>query len=478
MLGWPSRTLRTVNFRTFFLFSLLAVLLLVSGNVHAACVTSSCHDDIGQAKHVHDPVAGGECDSCHELTGEQHPGGDNPFTFPEVGSSLCLMCHDDPSAGQPHVHPALEDGCTSCHNPHAGPADKMLPAQGDALCYECHDDKTAGKAHVHSALEDGCTSCHDPHAGAAEKMLSASGEKLCYECHDSKVDGAVVHGPVEAGECTICHDPHASDSDYQLAEPGVDLCLMCHESKADAVRGEHVHPIVEDGCTNCHNPHNGPQQFMLPEEGDALCLMCHDDIQELMQSDYPHYGLDEGCTACHDAHGTGELRMFVVKADRLCYSCHDDKELEFAAYKSQHQPVANGTCWACHAPHGGDRPMLLKGNWPEKFYVPYSADAYSLCISCHGSKMFEYGRTSVETNFRNGDRNLHYLHVNKEKGRVCNVCHGVHGTNQEDLILDKVPGFGRWQIPIKHTVTETGGACLAGCHQPMYYDRQQRIVNR
>ncbi len=170
--------------------------------------------------------------------------------------------------------------------------------------------------------------------------------------------------------------------------------------------------------------------------------------------------------------------MFTSEAGTLCYSCHDDKELEFTAYKSQHQPVQNGSCWACHAPHGGKLKKLLKGNWPEKFYAPYSVETYSLCIKCHGKNKFEYARTSEETGFRNGDRNLHYLHVNKEKGRVCKVCHGVHGANQENMILDSVPGFGKWQIPIEHKVTETGGACLAGCHKPKYYDREQRVVNK
>ena len=108
----------------------VTLMVLSTGSVLAECVTTDCHVTLAKAASVHDPVAGGECESCHEATGLPHPGKDIGFVFPELGNALCLMCHDDPTAGQAHVHPALEDGCTACHNPHAGPADKMLPASG------------------------------------------------------------------------------------------------------------------------------------------------------------------------------------------------------------------------------------------------------------------------------------------------------------------------------------------------------------
>jgi predicted CXXCH cytochrome family protein len=476
MVSW--RKVVTMRFLGTITMLVFALLMFSATSALAECVTSTCHADLDKAASVHDPVSGGECESCHEATGLPHPGKDLGFFFPELGNDLCLMCHDDPVAGQAHIHPALEDGCTACHNPHSGPAEMMLPAAGSDLCYECHDNKTEGKKHVHSAIEDGCISCHNPHAGPAEKMLPAAGADLCYECHDNKAEEKFVHGPVDAGECSICHDPHATDAEYQLAEEGATLCLMCHSDKEEMLNGEHVHPIVADGCANCHSPHSGPEEYMLPEAGDALCFMCHDDIPDAMQARFPHDALEDGCATCHDAHGTGEMKMFVMEAETLCYACHDDKELEFTAFKSQHQPVADGECWGCHAPHGANRKLLLKGNWPDKFYQPYSAETYSLCLNCHGKNKFEYARTSEATDFRNGDRNLHYLHVNKEKGRVCKVCHGVHGAQQENLILDKVPGFGKWQIPVEHTATATGGACLAGCHKPMYYDRDQRVLNR
>jgi len=171
------------------------------------------------------------------------------------------------------------------------------------------------------------------------------------------------------------------------------------------------------------------------------------------------------------------VRMFAVPAEKLCYSCHSDKEDEILAYKYQHQPVGDGECWACHVPHGGDKADLLQGNYPEEFYAPYTEEAYSLCLQCHDRGMLAYGRTSEATGFRNGDKNLHYVHVNKRiKGRTCRVCHGVHGENQIRLVHD-TKEFGQWQIPIELTPTATGGTCVVGCHRPMSYDRTRAAKN-
>jgi predicted CXXCH cytochrome family protein len=217
---------------------------------------------------------------------------------------------------------------------------------------------------------------------------------------------------------------------------------------------------------------------MLPAVGDALCVSCHDDVQALAESSkYKHEALDEGCGGCHDPHGTGVVRMLMTEAETFCYSCHEDKEEEILAYKFQHEPVASGECWSCHAPHGSDTIALLKGNYPDTFYAPYTEEAYSLCLSCHERGLLAYGRTSEATDFRNGDKNLHYVHVNKtKKGRTCRVCHGVHGENQERLVHNS-KNFGRWQIPVELTWTENGGGCLVGCHKPLSYSRKRAVKN-
>ena len=85
------RSLRTI------LFLAPLCVLVFSGPVFAECITSSCHSGMNKTKSVHDPVAGGECDSCHEENGEPHPGSKVAFSLAETDSALCLMCHDDDS---------------------------------------------------------------------------------------------------------------------------------------------------------------------------------------------------------------------------------------------------------------------------------------------------------------------------------------------------------------------------------------------
>ena len=73
------------------LLSTLFLFLSISSGFAEGCVTSACHAVMGKGKFVHDPVAGEECDSCHEATDKKHPGTKGAFTLAASGSELCLM---------------------------------------------------------------------------------------------------------------------------------------------------------------------------------------------------------------------------------------------------------------------------------------------------------------------------------------------------------------------------------------------------
>ena len=79
--------------------SLLFLFFSVASSFAEGCVTSACHAIMGKGKFVHEPVAGEECDSCHEETGKKHPGEKGAFTLAASGSALCLMCHDSMTEG-------------------------------------------------------------------------------------------------------------------------------------------------------------------------------------------------------------------------------------------------------------------------------------------------------------------------------------------------------------------------------------------
>jgi predicted CXXCH cytochrome family protein len=143
-----------------------------------------------------------------------------------------------------------------------------------------------------------------------------------------------------------------------------------------------------------------------------------------------------------------------------------------------HGPIADGDCTSCHGEiHGGEHFRLLTEDYPTKPYVPYDEARYALCFGCHDSEAFAEERTDDATEFRNGDQNLHFIHVNRTvKGRTCRLCHEVHASKKPKQISEAVP-FGEWEIPINFEKTSTGGTCLPGCHRRYRYDRQSPVVN-
>jgi predicted CXXCH cytochrome family protein len=162
-------------------------------------------------------------------------------------------------------------------------------------------------------------------------------------------------------------------------------------------------------------------------------------------------------------HASENEALLTRPGNDLCLACHPDIARIISRAKSHHRPVTNGRCWECHTPHASNYVPYLRAYYPRELYVPYQDGHFALCFTCHDKNAFLYERTSEATGFRNRDQNLHYFHVNRpDKGRVCKSCHGVHGADQAHLIESRSADFGKWQVPIYFTATETGGACARG----------------
>jgi predicted CXXCH cytochrome family protein len=174
----------------------------------------------------------------------------------------------------------------------------------------------------------------------------------------------------------------------------------------------------------------------------------------------------------------------------LCFECHD-REIDMpdghklgnikaiiAGGKSLHGPVAQDNCAACHMIHGGDHFRLLVKEYPPEFYAPFKEESYALCFSCHEQELVHDEKTTTLTNFRNGDTNLHFLHVNKNtKGRTCRACHETHASTKDKHIRDSVPfGTGGWMLPINFEKMASGGRCAPGCHLPYEYNRDKPLA--
>lgn len=392
-------------------------------------------------------------------------------------SCTTAQCHAKLVQGKT-VHPAT-DSCDSCHesvatpHPQKGKKTFKLTAQPPELCANCHDP-FGKKAVVHPPVKDGeCTTCHDPHSSDQAKLLTAPQLELCGGCHSDHVEFKFVHGPVSSGECTACHTPHESDAKKLLKKTGDELCFGCHGDIQSALQKKDVHPAVEMGCTSCHNPHGAANPKLLAEAGAQLCFTCHDAIQDQVQKavvKHPPVVSAKGCASCHSPHATDNPKLLLAPEKDICLTCH--KNVIPPGAKFLHGPIAEGKCTACHTPHGGQYPKLLKDEFPATPYVPYTDKEFALCFTCHKRDLVQYPDTSFATNFRDGERNLHYLHVNNaQKGRSCALCHNLHAGNNPALIADSVP-FGQWQLPLKFVKTETGGSCAPGCHKPQSYDRK------
>jgi predicted CXXCH cytochrome family protein len=146
--------------------------------------------------------------------------------------------------------------------------------------------------------------------------------------------------------------------------------------------------------------------------------------------------------------------------------------------KFKHGPIREGDCMACHQAHGSVNFRLLKKDFPQSFYDAFDMKNYDLCFSCHEQSLVMHERTTTLTRFRNGDLNLHYVHVHQEvKGRTCRACHEVHASNLPAHIRKEVPfGKRQWLLPLNVELTQAGGRC-SGCHRPMGYDRVNPVDN-
>ena len=410
---------------------------------NASCVTPGCHSRFGAAPHIHGPVSQRACDACHQAdTGDHH------YPLKREGDKTCTFCHTV-SGTQEHQHAALKQGCLSCHRPHDSNAKFLLKTDTvERLCATCHDVPL--KRFAHGPFAQGqCTVCHQAHQSEFPKLLrGGEGSQHCYTCHTdirtAMTTSTHVHKPAEK-DCVTCHSPHAADNERELKAPITQTCLSCHKdiaTKLAAATVPHAAMTSDHQCANCHTAHASNNVALLKSRTDKVCLQCHD--RELKAAD--------GRTIAN-------MKPELVDAKYL------------------HGPVQAGDCSACHDVHGGTNAQLLRKPFPKSFYAPFNVDNYALCFSCHEKQIVLTPTTTSLTNFRDGSRNLHYVHVNQAKGRTCKTCHAVHGSDLPRHMASSVPFEGsNWAMPIRYEATADGGRCAPGCHESYSYGRTRPML--
>jgi predicted CXXCH cytochrome family protein len=313
-------------------------------------------------------------------------------------------------------------------------------------------------------------------------------EPLCFKCHKKdRFKGSFVHGPFAAGACITCHDPHGGNVPGMLRITGRQMCLECHENIATRLsHARFRHEALLTECVDCHSPHVSGQQYLLTSAVPGLCEKCHEKTaKDLKTATVKHSPVteDAACMNCHDPHAAQESNLLLADGLDTCLKCHDkpvkkdnqefaDMKKVLAANPFWHDGIQNRNCSACHNPHGSPYFQSLTNQYTPNFYAPFFISNYDLCFRCHDAGLATTEHTTSATEFRDGDRNLHYVHVNKEShGRTCRSCHDVHASTTPQLIGTTVP-FGTWKLPINFEKTKSGGSCTPGCHEAQKYDRQ------
>ena len=309
-------------------------------------------------------------------------------------------------------------------------------------CLDCHK-KTNAKTFIHEPSKESCKNCHLPtgkqHPNEDEEgfKLVEQVPQLCYTCHDPVNTKKHLHSPVKSGSCLDCHDVHSSKEKKLISLTLPDLCFFCHsnlEKKLDTAKSFHLVTKNGPACINCHSPHQSSQSRLLVMAEKDLCLNCHNKS--------------------------------ITKDQRVIPNIKN----ELNKNKFIHSAIVKNGCSGCHDPHASDQNNLLKGYFTNNPYVSgKSKDNFSLCFQCHNPALLE-NKITEATGFRNGDKNLHFKHVNKAKGRSCVLCHGIHSAPNEFLLVDRVK-YGNWDMPLKFSKTETGGKCITACHAPKTYSR-------
>jgi len=440
--------MNVVQFISFLLF--MAFSGACAQAAETTCRTAECHANVGGTKNFHEPVKENDCSACHKSVNPVHPLKEGKsFELTAKDEALCYQCHDR-FGKKKDVHPPIKDGeCAYCHKPHGGAERYLLGVGSDQsdLCYGCHNSTPFKLKYRHGPVAVGeCTKCHDPHESSGKALLGGAVWETCLKCHvdviKSLSDSVFIHTPVKSGPCTACHFPHSGDYATLLKKPTPALCLECHKKMNKVFKAKTVHkPLLQEGgCNTCHSTHFAKAAKLLSGSDKTICLACHNT----------------------DSLGTPPLRN--IKA-------------EIEGKKYVHGPIQKGGCKDCHDPHGNDNFRLLKGNYPADIYAPYKDGTYSFCLSCHDRNLLRFPETTIYTKFRNGKRNLHYVHVvNNRKGRTCRVCHQPHASNGVKLIDKENLRFGEWQIPVNFNITPTGGSCAPGCHQAFKYDRDMPVA--
>lgn len=458
----------------------------LAGEKSVLCFT--CHTGLKEKKNLHQPSNKGQCVECHS----PHSSNNKKLVLEKKVAKLCFKCHQMEIGEEDVVHNPVESGrCNKCHDSHQSEFESFLKWDMPGLCYNCHDGiaEEMNMKRVHTPAKEDCFKCHDAHNAKESYLLTDSVPNLCYTCHKDIKTKKNIHQPAADGKCLTCHNTHGSKNKKLLVEKKTDkICSQCHQ--LDIKEGDYVHnPVGSGRCHKCHDSHQSDFSAFLKFEKDELCFRCHSEMKERKDTvAFVHKSLNvkQKCSNCHSPHASKEPAFLLKNEREMCLTCHnrtfasktgkvENIEQILRRSKTIHAPVKEG-CINCHNPHTSEINSLLVDKFPEGEYAYAEAKNFALCFKCHNSAILENPFSDTITNFRNGNENMHYVHVQGHKGRNCKICHNIHGSENENLI-NLTASFGDWKMNMNYKSTHDGGSCNTGCHGKKEYNRKQKFIN-
>ena len=107
-----------------------------------------------------------------------YAGGGMPGKLLQPKEKICLPCHKDKSGlraikDQLWLHnPVARGDCLSCHDAHQGKYQGVLRKSPDQLCSSCHPQTKLAATAMHRDEKAPCLSCHNPHMGIDRSLLT------------------------------------------------------------------------------------------------------------------------------------------------------------------------------------------------------------------------------------------------------------------------------------------------------------------
>lgn len=271
---------------------------------------------------------------------------------------------------------------------------------------------------------------------------------------------AIAAGVSAAGPARPAGPKAAAPKAVQTAKPapapapadyaGETTCLACHDDRAykgqpHGLASNPKTPAATHGCESCHGPgkahaESGDATLILnpskvsSQRASDQCTTCHTGRTHALWSGSQHDQRNVGCVSCHSIHAPKSAPQLKAKDQTtLCATCHrnvTNRHLRF-----NHMPVREGamTCTSCHNVHGSTNVKLLKAG----------TTVDESCTSCHA------------------DKRGPYLWEHAPVSESCVTCHDSHGTNNERMLVSKVPFLcQRCHVTSRHPPTVYEGNLL------------------